>query len=136
MDPDTGNRHHRQLTNGQDTWRARYAETHTPGSEGGPGKRTGGNTSTAPGAYLTAQLAGVGQCAAHLIRHAKGVLELHPTQQQWAEEVITVLCEAAAAVTAAQADGRDHLDPELLAQLRRRYDHAVSWGITTNRHRD
>ena len=53
MDPDTGNRHHRQLTNGQDTWRARYAETHTPGSEGGPGKRTGGNTSTAPGAYLT-----------------------------------------------------------------------------------
>ena len=47
-----------------------------------------------------------------------------------------MLCEAAAAVTAAQADGRDHLDPELLAQLRRRYDHAVSWGITTNRHRD
>ena len=34
-----------------ETWRARYAETHTPGSEGGPG--TGGNTSTAPGAYLT-----------------------------------------------------------------------------------
>ena len=26
---------------------------HTPGSEGGPGKRTGGNTGTAPGAYLT-----------------------------------------------------------------------------------
>ena len=26
------------------------------------------------------QLAGVQQCAAHLIRHAKGVLELHPTQ--------------------------------------------------------
>ncbi|MGH3832720.1 MAG: hypothetical protein ACRDRS_20160, partial [Pseudonocardiaceae bacterium] len=41
------------LTNGQDTWRARYAETHTPGSEGGSGKRTGGNTGTAPGAYLT-----------------------------------------------------------------------------------
>ena len=56
-------------------------------SEGGPGKRTGGNTSTAPGAYLTAQLAGVGQCAAHLIRHAKGVLECHPTQQQWAWSV-------------------------------------------------
>ena len=57
------------------------------------------------------QLAGVGQCAAHLIRHAKGVLELHPTQQQWAGQVIGVLCEAAAAVTAAQADGRDQLDP-------------------------
>jgi hypothetical protein len=83
-----------------------------------------------------AQLAGVGQCAAHLIRHAKGVLECHPTQQQWAGQVITVLCEAAAAVTAARADGRDHLDPQLLAELRRRYDEAVSWGIATNRHRD
>ena len=45
------------MTNGQDTWRARYAETHTPGSEGGPGKRTGGNTGTAPGAYLTVEQA-------------------------------------------------------------------------------
>jgi putative transposase len=44
------------LTNGQDTRRARYAETHTPGSEGGPGKRTGGNTGTAPGAYLTVEV--------------------------------------------------------------------------------
>jgi putative transposase len=44
------------LTNGQDTWRARYAETHTPGSEGGPGKRTDGNTGTAPGAYLTLEI--------------------------------------------------------------------------------
>ena len=77
MDPDTGNRHHRQLTNGQDTWRARYAETHTPGSEGGPGKRTGGNTSTAPGAYLTAPLAGVRQCAAHYAD-----LWIMPTEQR------------------------------------------------------
>jgi putative transposase len=35
---------------------SRYAETHTPGSEGGPGKRTGGNTGTAPGAYLTMEV--------------------------------------------------------------------------------
>ncbi|MCA1694008.1 MAG: IS66 family transposase [Actinobacteria bacterium] len=83
-----------------------------------------------------AQLAGVGQCAAHLIRHAKGVLELHPTQQNWAGEVITVLREAATAVTDAITDQRDHLDPPLLADLRQRYDKAVAWGITTNRHRD
>ena len=82
------------------------------------------------------QLAGVQQCAAHLIRHAKGVLELHPTQQQWAGEVIDVLRDAATAVTAAHTDGRDQLDPQLLAELRTRYDHAVGWGITTNRHRD
>ncbi len=48
------------MTNEQDTWRARYAETHTPGSEGGPGKRTSGNTGTAPGAYLTSGLDGAG----------------------------------------------------------------------------
>ena len=34
---------------------------------------------------------------------------LHPTWQQWAGQVIGVLCEAAAAVAAAQAYGRDHL---------------------------
>jgi hypothetical protein len=82
------------------------------------------------------QLAGVQQCAAHLIRHAKGVLELHPTQQQWASHVIDVLREAAAAVADAHTDGRDRLDLQLLAELRTRYDQAVSWGITTNRHRD
>jgi transposase len=82
------------------------------------------------------QLAGVGQCAAHLIRHCTGVLELHPTHQSWAGEVITVLREAAAAVTDATTHHRDQLDPALLAELRARYDHAVTWGITTNRHRD
>ncbi|MCA1681936.1 MAG: transposase, partial [Actinobacteria bacterium] len=83
-----------------------------------------------------AQLDGVQQCVAHLIRHAKGVLELHPTQQKWAGEVITVLREAAAAVTQATTDGHDQLDPQLLTDLRQRYDDAVGWGITTNRHRD
>jgi hypothetical protein len=29
-------------------------------------------------------LAGVQQCAAHIIRHCKGVLELHPDWQKWA----------------------------------------------------
>jgi hypothetical protein len=82
-----------------------------------------------------AQLAGVQQCAAHLIRHCKGVLELHPAHQSWAAEVITVLREAAAAVTEAITTGRDQLDLQLLAGLRARYDTAVAWGITTNRHR-
>jgi hypothetical protein len=82
------------------------------------------------------QLAGVQQCAAHLIRHCKGVLELHPSWQQWAADVIAVLRETAAAVDSARGDGADELDPDLLADLRERYDKAVSWGIATNRHRD
>lgn len=71
-----------------------------------------------------------------MIRHCKGVLELHPTHQHWAGQVITVLREAAAAVTEATTNQRDHLDPQVLADLRTRYDHAVKWGITTNRHRE
>ncbi len=47
-----------------------------------------------------------------------------------------LLREAAPAVTEATTDERDHLDPQLLADLRQRYDQAAGWGITTNRHRD
>src|ERR1039458_9992159 len=83
-----------------------------------------------------AQLAGVQQCAAHLIRHCKGVLELHPQWQAWAGQVRDILREAAAAVEAARNDRKTKLDSGLLADLRARYDTAVAWGITTNRLRD
>jgi hypothetical protein len=81
-------------------------------------------------------LAGVQQCCAHIIRHCKGVHELHPDWQKWADTVITALRAAAKAVDDARAAGADQLDPDLLTQLRERYDKAVEWGITTNRHRD
>jgi transposase len=81
-------------------------------------------------------LAGVQQCCAHIIGHGKGVLELHPDWQKWAGQVITVLRETAHAVDQARTVGADQLDPDLLADLRARYDKAVGWGITTNRHRD
>lgn len=81
-------------------------------------------------------LAGVRQCAAHLIRHCKGVLELHPRWQKWAGTVIDVLRDTAKAVDQARAAEDGQLDPDLLADLRARYDKAVTWGITTNRHRD
>lgn len=47
-----------------------------------------------------------------------------------------MLREAAAAAEDARTAGRDQLDPALLAALHTRYDRAVDWGITTNRHRD
>ena len=82
------------------------------------------------------RLAGVQQCVAHLFRHLQGVLDLHPTQQAWAGTVRDVLREAHTAVIAATTAGADHLDPTLLADLRARYDKAVTWGQTTNRLRD
>jgi transposase len=83
-----------------------------------------------------AQLAGVQQCCAHLVRYCTGVLELHPQWQSWAGKVRAILREAAAAVEAARSNGQDQLDPVLLAGLRARYDEEVAWGITTNRLRD
>lgn len=87
-------------------------------------------------AQFDAQLAGVQQCCQHLARHLKGVHEMHPDWQRWADKVRQVLKEANAAVRAALAAGLDALDPDLLAGLRQRYDDAVRWGQTTNRLRD
>jgi transposase len=39
-------------------------------------------------------------------------------------------------VAKAVADGAATLDPDLLAQLRGRYDDAMTWGVLTNRCRD
>lgn len=83
-----------------------------------------------------ANAAGVQQCVAHLFRHVQDVLDIHPTQQGWAGTVRQVLREAHTAVESATTAGHDHLDPALLADLRARYDKAVTWGQTTNRHRD
>ncbi|HKS49697.1 MAG TPA: hypothetical protein VJT49_32260 [Amycolatopsis sp.] len=57
-------------------------------------------------------------------------------RQKWAGKVITVLRDAAKAVDDAHAAGAEQLDPDLLTDLRQRYDKAADWGITTNRHRD
>ncbi|WP_214316668.1 IS66 family transposase [Nonomuraea sediminis] len=83
-----------------------------------------------------ADLGGVQQCVQHLLRHLQEVADLHPTWQKWATDVQQVLREANQAVLAALADGRNQLDPDLLADLRERYDQAVNWGEITNRHRD
>ena len=69
---------------------ARYAETHTPGSEGGPGKRTDGNTGTAPGAYLTIEL---GSRTVHLAG-----ITAHPTGAWVAQQARTLLMDLGARV--------------------------------------
>jgi transposase len=84
-----------------------------------------------------ADLAGVQQCAAHLIRACKAVLALGAAGEQgWAQAVIDILREAQKAVTAARETGADRLDPPLLQGLRERYDKAANWGLLTNRLRD
>ena len=91
------------------------------------------------GAYqdLLPQLAGIQQCAAHVIRRCRAVTKLGPgSLQSWAADVIEILREAHHLTEEARARGDPAADAELLATLCQRYDEAVAFGITHNRHRD
>jgi len=91
------------------------------------------------GAYqkLAGTLAGIQQCVQHVFRRCRAVAKLGPGGvQNWATKVRSILAEAHDAVTAAKAARRSELDPDLLADLRSRYDTAVASGIIHNRHRD
>jgi transposase len=87
--------------------------------------------------HLLTRLAGIQQCAAHVIRRCRAVTKLGPgSLQNWAGDIITILRQAHAAVAAARARGDTALDPQVLTGLRERYDTAVSAGIIHNRLRD
>lgn len=91
------------------------------------------------GAYqeLLPQVAGIQQCCQHVIRRCRAVTRLGPGGlQSWAGDVIEILREAHQAVGDALARGDPAVDAQLLAKLRARYDEAVAFGITHNRHRD
>jgi hypothetical protein len=78
-----------------------------------------------------ADLAGVQQCASHLIRHLQGVLDLDLVVQQWAGQVQKALRDAASLVDTATA-ARQVINAEALADARWRYDQGVLVGISTN----
>ena len=87
--------------------------------------------------HLLSRLAGIQQCAAHVIRRCRAVTKLGPGGlQTWAGDIITILREAHEAVTAARARGDTALDQQLLDGLRERYDKAAAFGMTHNRLRD
>lgn len=83
-------------------------------------------------------LAGIQQCAAHVLRRCRAVAKLGPgsLQSSWTGQVTAALVDAHAEVQAARARGQTALDPGRLAELRQRYDRAVATGIIHNRHRD
>lgn len=77
------------------------------------------------------QLCGVQQCAAHLIRHLQGVLDLDPQVQQWAGQVRKALRDAAHLVEQANTTHAP-IDTTALADARWRYDQGVLVGISIN----
>jgi len=85
---------------------------------------------------MLGDLTGIQQCAAHVIRRCRAVSKLGPgTLQSWAEDVIVILRQAHLVVADARSRGQPP-DPEVIADLRKRYDEAVSFGIAHCRHRD
>ena len=56
--------------------------------------------------------------------------------QNWAGDIFTILREAHRAVEDARARGSTALDPQVLEDLRERYDQAVKSGLIHNRLRD
>ena len=94
---------------------------------------TGGYTACQ---QMPGDLAGIPQCAAHVIRRCRAVSKLGPgSLQSWAEDVIIILRQAHLACEDARSRGKPP-DPRVIKDLRARYDEAVSFGITHNRHRD
>lgn len=83
-------------------------------------------------------LAGIQQCVVHVMRRCRAVAKLGPgsLQSSWTGQVTAALTDAHTEVRAASARGVAALDPDLLAELRQRYDRAVDTGIIHNRHRD
>jgi len=104
-----------------------------------PGLLTGALITDGYTAYqhLLGRLAGIQQCAQHIIRRCRAVAKLGPGGlQSWAGDIIAILREAHQAVEAARARGDTALDAEILDKLRQRYDEAAAFGITHNRLRD
>ena len=87
--------------------------------------------------HLLSRLAGIQQCAQHVIRRCRAVTKLGPGGlQNWAGDIITILRGAHQAVEAARARGDTALDQQVLDDLRKRYDTAITSGIIHNRLRD
>lgn len=78
-----------------------------------------------------AQLAGVQQCGAHLLRHLAGVGDLDEENKVWACQAAAALRDGAALATKARTDGKP-IDPKALAEARERYDQALAVGISLN----
>ena len=87
--------------------------------------------------HLLARLAGIQQCAQHVIRRCRAVTKLGPgSLQSWAADVITILRDAHAAVGEARARGDTSVGQQVLDDLLERYDTAAAFGRMHNRLRD
>ena len=86
------------------------------------------------GGYISydADLAGVQQCLAHVLRYLDDAHAIDTDAQAWARQVADALRAAIHEVNTTRAADRATPDADLITRLRRRYDHGVAVGISTN----
>jgi len=86
---------------------------------------------------IGSRIKNIQQCCQHVIRRCRHVQGLGPGgAQNWAGDIIAVLRDAHAAVEKARDRGSTALDPQVLDDLRQRYDTATESGRIHNRLRD
>jgi transposase len=71
-------------------------------------------------------------CGAHLIRDLAAFHRVDPKGQFWAAAMADTLTDAHQHAQTARAAGNDHLTPDVLADIRRRYHGATAAGISDN----
>jgi transposase len=77
-------------------------------------------------------LAGVQQCLAHVLRYLDDAHAIDTDAQAWARQVADALRTAIHEVNTARAADQATPDAGLITRLRRRFDHGVAVGISTN----
>ena len=86
---------------------------------------------------IGSRIKGIQQCCQHVVRRCRSVRKLGPGGvQNWAGDIIAILRDAHEAVEKARARDSTALDPQVLDDLRGRYDTAVESGRIHNRLRD
>jgi transposase len=71
-------------------------------------------------------------CGAHLLRDLAAFHRADPEAQLWAAAMADTLCDAHHHAHTARAAGADHLAPEVVSTIRRRYRGATAKGISDN----
>jgi transposase len=71
-------------------------------------------------------------CGAHLLRDLAAFHRADPDGQFWAAAMADLLTDAHRAAQAARATGQEHIDENIVTDLRRRYRGAVAAGISDN----
>jgi transposase len=71
-------------------------------------------------------------CNAHHLRELTGWSDADPADNNWAHTLLELLSEGNRLVNQAKADGHTHLDPNIISDVTRRWQHAIDHAYAVN----